>query len=89
MQVMEFGNIRILKPNTIELAHQVMNLLGIEDLKSRQFSTMSTGEQRKFLLARALVHDPEVLVLDEPTSGLDLRGMFSISRNYPRPYEYG
>ena len=53
-----------------------MNLLGIEDLKSRQFSTMSTGEQRKFLLARALVHDPEVLVLDEPTSGLDLRACF-------------
>jgi len=60
----------------IELAHQVMNLLGIEDLKSRQFSAMSTGEQRKFLLARALVHDPEVLVLDEPTSGLDLRACF-------------
>ena len=53
-----------------------MNLLGIESLKSRQFSTMSTGEQRKFLLARALVHDPEVLVLDEPTSGLDLRACF-------------
>ena len=53
-----------------------MNLLGIEDLKSRQFSTMSTGEQRKFLLARALVHNPEVLVLDEPTSGLDLRACF-------------
>jgi len=50
--------------------------LGIEDLKSRQFSTMSTGEQRKFLLARALVHNPEVLVLDEPTSGLDLRACF-------------
>jgi iron complex transport system ATP-binding protein len=37
---------------------------------------MSTGEQRKFLLARALVHNPEVLVLDEPTSGLDLRACF-------------
>ena len=60
----------------IELAHHVMNLLGIEDLEVRQFSTMSTGEQRKFLLARALVHDPEVLVLDEPTSGLDLRACF-------------
>ena len=60
----------------IELAHQTMDLLGIVDLKSRQFSSMSTGEQRKFLLARALVHDPEVLVLDEPTSGLDLRACF-------------
>ena len=60
----------------LELAYQTMNLLDIEDLQSRQFSTMSTGEQRKFLLARALVHNPEVLVLDEPTSGLDLRACF-------------
>ena len=60
----------------LELANQVMNLLDIENLRSRQYATMSTGEQRKFLLARALVHNPEVLVLDEPTSGLDLRACF-------------
>jgi len=60
----------------LELAHQIMSLLNIEHLKSRQYATMSTGEQRKFLLARALVHNPEVLVLDEPTSGLDLRACF-------------
>ena len=64
------------KNEHIELANQVMNLLDIENLKSRQYATMSTGEQRKFLLARALVHNPEVLVLDEPTSGLDLRACF-------------
>jgi iron complex transport system ATP-binding protein len=37
---------------------------------------MSTGEQRRFLLGRALVHNPEVLVLDEPTSGLDISACF-------------
>ena len=37
---------------------------------------MSTGEQRRCLLGRALVHDPTALVLDEPTSGLDLTATF-------------
>ena len=37
---------------------------------------MSTGEQRRFLLGRALINDPETLVLDEPTSGLDLQACF-------------
>jgi len=37
---------------------------------------MSTGEQRRLLLGRALIHDPEALVLDEPTSGLDLQACF-------------
>ena len=37
---------------------------------------MSTGEQRRCLLGRVLVHDPTALVLDEPTSGLDLTATF-------------
>ncbi len=57
-------------------AHQVIDELGIQSLSSRRLETMSTGEQRRFLMARALVHDPEVLVLDEPTSGLDLKACF-------------
>ena len=48
----------------------------ITDLKDREFSTLSSGEQRKFLLARSLVNDPAVLVFDEPTSGLDMSTCF-------------
>ena len=37
---------------------------------------MSTGQQRRCLLARALVHEPDILILDEPTAGLDLAASF-------------
>ena len=37
---------------------------------------MSTGQQRRCLLGRALVHDPDTLILDEPTEGLDFAASF-------------
>ena len=60
----------------IARARFVMEDLGIEPLTDRRYAAMSTGEQRRCLLARALVHGPSVLVLDEPTSGLDLTATF-------------
>ncbi|MGE3154454.1 MAG: ABC transporter ATP-binding protein [Nitrospiraceae bacterium] len=58
-------------------AQEIACALGVEDLVVRRFGTLSTGEQRRFLLGRALVHDPAVLVFDEPTSGLDLSACFA------------
>jgi iron complex transport system ATP-binding protein len=43
-----------------------------EHLASKPVDEMSTGEVRRLLIARALVHNPRALVLDEPTTGLDL-----------------
>ncbi len=57
-------------------AQRVIEMLGLEELKNRMFGEMSTGEQRRFLLGRALINDPEALILDEPTSGLDLSACF-------------
>ncbi|MEB3260394.1 MAG: ATP-binding cassette domain-containing protein [Cyanobacteriota bacterium] len=50
----------------------LMRQLGLAELAPRPFGRLSDGQKRRVLLARALVHDPEVLVLDEPTNGLDI-----------------
>ncbi len=57
-------------------AEGMLKMLGVWSCRKKLFSRMSTGEQRRLLLGRALINDPDVLVLDEPTSGLDLKACF-------------
>ncbi len=59
-----------------ELVKQVAGQLDVLELLDKPFYRMSTGEQRRFLLARALINAPFALILDEPTSGLDPNATF-------------
>lgn len=62
--------------NNLERADAVMETLGIAALKTRPFGSLSTGQQRRFLLGRALINNPDALLLDEPTTGLDLSASY-------------
>ncbi len=54
------------------LVDEWIERLGVAPLRSAAYSDLSGGEQRKVLIARAMVQQPRVLVLDEPTTHLDL-----------------
>jgi iron complex transport system ATP-binding protein len=59
-------------PEMRERAQEALHLMMAEHLGAKLVGEMSAGEQRRIMIARALVHQPEMLLLDEPSNALDL-----------------
>jgi iron complex transport system ATP-binding protein len=75
-----FGSIGIwpnhhVLPEMEETAHQAMARLEVTHLANRWLDELSSGEARRLLIARSLIHHPSTLLLDEPTTSLDLTAL--------------
>ena len=55
-------------------ADEALDRVGLSHRRQQRFALLSTGEQRRCLIARALVGKPELLILDEATAGMDIAG---------------
>jgi iron complex transport system ATP-binding protein len=59
-------------------ASEILDTLEISHLSDRFLSEMSSGEARRFLIGRALVHSPSAIIFDEPTNSLDFRSTHEV-----------
>lgn len=78
-----FGSIGIwpnhhVLPEMESAAQTAMERLGVDHLSARWLDELSSGEARRLLIARALIHNPGALLLDEPTTSLDLPALHEL-----------
>lgn len=65
-------------PQQSALANRALERMGVAHLAERAVACMSSGEAKRTLIARALVHDPQALLFDEPSNALDIAAQLQL-----------
>jgi len=60
-------------PDDEKIVREAMKAFGIDHLRKKQVSTLSSGEKQRALIAKAYVQEPKLMLVDEPTSHLDMK----------------
>ena len=71
------------------IIRESLTVVGLEDRSTVDVSTLSGGQQRRVLIARALAAQPDVLIMDEPTAGVDLASQEVLSQVLARLAQRG
>ncbi|MGM0381681.1 MAG: ABC transporter ATP-binding protein [bacterium] len=70
--VYQAGYFGIPKNEAMDRADELLELFELKDKREAKPDKLSGGQKRRLLLAKALIHNPQVVILDEPTAGLDV-----------------
>lgn len=73
----------------LERAEAALERLGIAHLADRPVAQMSSGEAKRTLIARALVHDPQTLLFDEPSNALDIGAQLQLRETMRELAQFG
>lgn len=77
------------KKKRAERIEQLLTQFDLQSHRHKKFNELSGGLKRRLILARALVHDPELLILDEPTAGVDVEQRHDLWRYFRELNEAG
>jgi len=85
-----FGKVHRMKNKEInQRIKEVLELVKLSDWEHKKIGSFSTGMQRRLAIAKAILHNPEILILDEPVLGLDPKGIKDIRELIKRFHSEG